>query len=236
MPMSRTPGSVIVMAPISLIPQNSPNGSPRPCMNSCTAAGRSSPVSAQLMRSIQPGAEPGERSFLFRAQLRWGTAAQQRADTRDPGVERRMLGLIQRGLKRGLQPLPMPVPPARPRAQTTRPPSPAKPTTQEVGSAERKRPATLGPSLCGQTRTTAPRHTQLFSCRPPDPDTPIGDAPTTASLPQHGVQHRHRLSSAQHQFRAGAPPRRDGNRLVVSPDGCSTRTVICMRSLKPSFS
>ena len=133
-------------------------------------------------------------------------------------------------------PCQMPVPPARPRAQTTRPPSPAKPTTQEVGSAERKRPATLGPSLCGQTRTTAPRHTQLFSCRPPDPDTPIGDAPTTASLPQHGVQHRHRLSSAQHQFRAGAPPRRDGYRLVVSPDGCSTRTVICTRSVKPSFS
>ena len=27
-----------------------------------------------------------------------------------------------------------------------------------------------------------------------------------------------------------------GYRLVAVPDGCTTRTVICMRSLKPSFS
>ena len=56
----------------------------------------------------EPGTQPGERSVLLRAQLWRGTAVQHRADACDPGVERRLLGLIERGLERGLQVLPDP--------------------------------------------------------------------------------------------------------------------------------
>src|SRR5580704_9619635 len=143
-------GSVIVMAPISLIPQNSPNGSLRPCMNSCTACGQgAAAVSAQLMRSTPSLARSPASARSCSEPSSGGGPPPSSARTRAiPASSAACSVSSSVASSVAFSRCQMPVPPARPRAQTTRPPSPAKPMTQEVGGAERKRPATLGPSLC----------------------------------------------------------------------------------------